>query len=200
MPTKVTLELTIGIPSVVVLYSVLGYGGAFNGGTKCSPKPVVDLDMSGAGSMTVPALEWSMTHKYKDEDAVAIVGRPEWFRSLRSGASPIESKGLTRDAANLDVQFSHIEGATHAVKFLVVGANPLLTLAPAIDAEIVVGLRKAGAGIQYIVNGKHDGFPNYTLLINGMSVYSWDCTAKSQDPSALGPPMDQSVDTGWKSL
>lgn len=200
MATKVTIELTIGIPSAVVLYSVLGYGGAFNGGTKCSPKPVIDLDTSGSGSLTVPVLEWSTTNRYEDADALPVASRPAWFCALRAGASPVESKKLVRDPANLDVQFSQIGGATHAVKFIVVGANPLLTLAPAIDAEIVVGLRKSGGGIQYVIQGTHDGFPNYTVLINGRSVYAWDCVANSQDPSALGPPMDQTVSTGWKNL
>jgi hypothetical protein len=200
MPTNVAIELSIGIPSAVVLYSVLGYGGAFSGGTKCNPKPTIDLDKAGAASMTVPTLAWATTKRYDEGDAVVVAGKPDWFRSLRSGAAELESKQLARAPDNLDVQFSQVTGASHAVKFTVAGPNPLLSLAPAIDAEIVVGLRKVGTVIEYIVEGKHDGFPNYTLLINGKTVYSWDCVANAEDPSALGPPMDQTVSTGWKQL
>lgn len=144
MPINVAIELSIGIPSAVVLYSVLGYGGAFSGGTKCNPKPTIDLDKAGAASMTVPTLAWATTKRYNEGDAVVVAGKPDWFRSLRSGATELESKQLARAPDNLDVQFSQVTGATHAVKFTVAGPNPLLSLAPAIDAEIVVWLRKAG--------------------------------------------------------
>lgn len=200
MATKVDLELTVAIPSAAVLYSVLGYGGAFNGGAKCRPKAVVDLDKPGGNSLMVPQLAWEITYKYKDDDVVAVAGKPGWYRTLRSGATSIDSQTLERNVNNLNVQLVQMDGATHAVKFTVVGANPFLTLAPAIDADVVVGLRKVAGGIQYAVKGGHDGFPTYTLLVNGKQVYSWDCAANNKDPSALLPPMDQSVDTGWNTL
>ncbi|MDN8616291.1 hypothetical protein [Variovorax ginsengisoli] len=200
MPTNVTIELSIGIPSAVVLYSLLGYGGAFNGGTKCNPKPTVDLDKAGSVSMTVPALTWSTTKRYDEADAIVVAGKPDWYRSLRSGAPERESQQLVRAPENLDVQFSQIADATHAVKFVVNGPNPLLSLAPGINAEIVVGLRKTATAIEYIVKGDHDGFPNYTLLLNGKTVYAWNCVDNGETPLALRPPMDQSVDTGWKQL
>ncbi|RYF43521.1 MAG: hypothetical protein EOO38_18760 [Cytophagaceae bacterium] len=201
MPTNVTIELIIGIPSAAVLYSVLHYGGAFSGGTKCSPKPTVDLDRAGAGSMTVPALAWATTNRYNESDALVVAGKPDWFRALKDGAAETESNQLARTPGNLDVEFVALNGASHAVRFFVEGPNPLLSLAPAINAEIVVGLRKTATGkIDYSIEGKHDGFPNYTLSINGTAVYFWDCVAKNEDPSALGPPMDQVISLGWKSL
>lgn len=200
MPTIVSVEMTVFIPSEVVLYSVLGYGGAFNGGTKCSPKAVLDLDKLGASSMTVGPLAWGTTHRYDPANAVAVAGKPDWYRALRGGASAIESQQLQRTEANLNVAFAQLAGATHAVKFFIEGANPLLTLAPAIDAEIVVGFRKAGGGVQFAASGEHDGFPNYTLKIANKQVYAWDCVTKGEDPSALRPPMDQVVNTGWKTL
>lgn len=149
----VTIELSIGIPSDAVLYSVLGYGGAFNGGVKCKPGATVDLDKAGSASMTVGGLAWSTTNQYEETDALAVAGKPDWFRLIRNGAAPINSKQLQRTSANLDIQFIQFAGATHAVKLIVVGPNPLLTLAPAIDAEIVVGLRKAGGSTEYTVQG-----------------------------------------------
>jgi hypothetical protein len=200
MPTNVLVELTVGIPSAAVLYAVLGYGGAFNGGVKCKPSPNVNLDKSGAASLTLPQLVWGMTHQYNEADAPTVAGKPDWFRSLQAGAQPVDGKTLARTPDNLNVEFVHLQGATHAVKFTVVGANPMLTIAPAIDAEIVVGLRKSGGGIQFAVKGEHDGFPNYTLVLNGRQVYAWDCVAKGESPAALGPPMDQSVDIAWQDL
>ena len=151
--------------------------------------------------MAVPALAWAATKRYNESDALGVAGKPDWFRALKSGAVETESKQLARTPTNLDVEFVDFNGASHAVKFFVDGPNPLLSLAPAINAEIIVGLRKTVTGkVEFSIEGKHDGFPNYTLSINGTAVYFWDCVAKNEDPSALGPPMDQVVSLGWKSL
>lgn len=200
MATNVSIKLSVGIPSEVVFFQVIGIGGAYNGGIKCNPNPTVDLDKTGGSSMTVPPLVWGATRSYADADALLVAGKPDWYRSLRAGAIPTGSATLERKPDNLNVEFTQFDGATHAVKFTVVGANPLLAGAPAIDAEITVGLRRSAGGIQYAVKGEHDGFPNYTLQINGKTVYAWDCVAAGEDPSALGPPMDQKVNSGWKGL
>jgi len=203
MPTNVTVKLTIGIPSEVVFYRdpILGSGGAFNGGTKCDPAPVIDLDRSGAASMTVPMLAWGTTLKYDDANALAVAGKPAWYRALRPGSVAIQTGSLQRKPENLDVLFAKMSGATHAVKFVVNGPNPLLSeFAPDIDADITVGLRKAAGGIEYAVEGEHDGFPNYTLQINGKTVYVSDCVAKNLNPTALGGLVDQDVEIGWTKL
>jgi hypothetical protein len=179
---------------------MVGFGDAFSGGMKCNPKPTIDLDKSGAASMTVEALAWSITKSYADTDASSMPGKPTWYCSLRSGATPKASKALERKPDNLEVKFAQKSGATHAVQFIVAGANPLLTVAPTIDAVITVGLRKAGGGIEYAVKGDHDGFPNYTLTIDGRTVYAWDCVEKGESPLALAAPMDQAVDIGWQKL
>ena len=200
MPTLATIQLTIGIPGEIVLYQLAGFGDAFSGGMKCNPKPTIDLDKSGAASMTVPALAWSMTRSYADTDALPMQGKPTWFRALRSAAVPKASRALEREPDNLDVKFAQMAGASHAVEFIVAGANPLLAVAPTIDAVITVGLRKAGGGIEYAVKGDHDGFPDYALTINGKTVYAWNCVAKGEGPLALAAPMEQSVNIGWQSL
>lgn len=194
------IKLVVGIPSPAVQFYFAGIGGTFNGGVKCSPSPKIDLDIAGAGSFTFPTPEWSTTHAYEDGDAPTVAGKPDWFRSLNAGAVATESERLARTLANLNAEFVAFAGASHAVKFSVVGANPLLALAPAIDADIIVGLRKAGPKVQFAVAGGHDGFPNYTLSIGGKTVYFWDCVAKGETPSALKPPMDQSVKLDWQDL
>jgi hypothetical protein len=203
VPTNVIVKLTIGIPSAVVLYRdpLFGAGGAFNGGTKCAPAPIVDLDKQGAAALTMPPLGWGTTNRYEDADAVLITGKPDWYRSLRSGATPTATATLARSPDNLEVQWTQLTGATHALKFTVNGRNPLLPeVAPDIDAEIIVGLRKQGGGIQFAIDGKHDGFPNYTLEINGKQVYFWDCVARGQDPSDLADIILQKVKVGWTTL
>ena len=203
MPTNVVVKLTIGIPSEVVFYRdpVFGSGGAFNGGTKCDPTPTLDLDKTGAASLSVPALQWGTTHKYDDGDALPVAGKADWIRALRPGAKPIASLKLQQSPENLKVEFVQMDGATHAVKFTVNGKNPFLPdIAPDIDAEITVGVRKAAGGIQFAIQGEHDGFPNYTVNINNKPVYLSDCIAKGEDPTALGGLVDQDVDVKWATL
>ena len=199
MATSVTIKLTIGIPSEAVYYKLV-LGGAYNGGIKCSPNPTLNLDEAGAASLSVPALGWETSHSYADEDALAVPGKPDWYRSLRPGANPTGTATLQRTSENLNVEFAQMEGATHAVLFTVAGPNPLLVGAPAIDAVITVGLRKVAGGVQFAVKGDHDGFPNYTLQINGKTMYVWDAVAQGGTPLALSPPMDQSVNIGWTDL
>ena len=196
MATPIALKLTIGIPSEAVYYAKY----TFSGGMKCSPNPTVDLDKTGAGSLTLPALIWSPTHQYENADAPIIADKPDWFRSLRSGAKPIKSATLQRTAENLDVQFVQLPGATHAVKFYVNGGNPLLPpiITPDIDATITVGLRKVPGGIEFCVDGTHDGFPNYVLQINGKPVYEWDAVAKGKTPGDLA--FSETVQIPWRRL
>lgn len=200
MATNVSIKLTVGIPSAVVFFQFAGIGGAYNGGVKCSPNAIIDLDKAGSSSLSVAVLAWEKTYSYANADALVVAGKPDWYRTLRAGAAPTGTATLELKPSNLNIEYAQLSGATHAIKFTVVGANPLLAVAPAIDAEITVGLRKSTGGIQFSVQGDHDGFPNYTLQINGNTVYAWDCVAVGEDPSALGPPMDQSVKITWKNL
>lgn len=196
MANSVSVKLTIGIPSEAVYY--LTY--AFSGGTKCSPSATLDLDQAGPTSLKLPELAWGSTREYASGDVSTIPGKPDWFRSLRPGAKPTGTATLARTADNLNVRWTSFDGASHAVKFIVDGGNPMMPVAPHIDAAILVGLRKAGGGVQFSVDGIHDGFPNYTLQINGKTVYEWDAVKQGEDPSALGGTGDQSIKIAWKTL
>lgn len=200
MPTPVAIELEIRIPSNAVYYPIAGFGGAFNGGIKCKPKSTIDLDISGAASLQVPVPSWGMTHSYDENETLIVPGKPDWFRDLKANATPNESEQLERTPANLNAKFTSMDGATHAVLFEAVGANPLLLIAPAIDATIKVGLRKSGGSIQYAISASHDGFPDYTVRIDGESVYFHDCVAAGETPLALGPPEDIQATVPWTSL
>lgn len=195
MATPIALKLTIGIPSEAVYYALY----TFSGGMKCSPNPTVDLDKTGASSLTLPALVWSTTHQYENADALKVEGKPDWFRSLRTGAKPTKSATLQRNAENLDVQFVQLAGAKHAVKFYVNGGNPLLLSGtPDIDANITVGLRNVQGFIEFCVDGSHNGFPNYMLQISGRSVYEWDAVAKGKTPLDLA--FSETVQIPWRRL
>jgi hypothetical protein len=200
MSTSVIVKLTVQIPSPIV-YFVHGILGVFNGGVKCNPEVGIDLDKPGASSMSFPVPQWGSTREYRAKDTVAVIGKPDWYRSLLADAQEIRSQALQRTPENLNAQFAIPEGASHGVRFTVVGANPLLAAAPTIDADLTVGLRKkAGGGIEFRVDGKHDGFPNYTLHINGKAAYSYDCVSADESPLALSPPMDKTASVGWKVL
>ena len=142
MTHLIEVKLKVFIPSEAVTYSVLGYGGTFNGGTKCEPAPTIDLDVGGSGSLDFPTPSWGMTRSYDNDDAEKVSGKPDWYRKLQAGAEVIEEMRLTRPEDNLNAVFVTPAGASHGVAFTVVGTNPLLSLAPAIDAEVTVALRR----------------------------------------------------------
>ncbi len=199
MAVLVTVKLKVFIPSEAVHYSVLGYGGTYNGGMKCEPSVTLDFSRSGPSSMSSTTPVWSVTKSYSEADGDLVPGKPEWFRKLRSGASVLQEKRLERTPSNLNARFVVPSGSTHGVIFNVVGANPLLS-APAIDADITVGLRRTAEAIQYMVSGAHDGFPCYSISINSQEIYLHDCVRLGENPSALKPPMDYRCDIGWRAL
>ena len=198
--SKVKIQLSVAIPSPAVLYYFLGVGGTFNCGEKCDPFVEIDLAKSGASSMAFPVPSWGKTHAYADSDAKVVAGKPDWFRTLRSGAKPKETGQLERTPSNLNAEFAVMPGASHGVKFSVVGANPLLSLAPAIDVDVHVGLRKNNGAVEFRATGQHDGFPDYRLIISERQVWFWDCVANGETPGALKYPAEHSFDTGWKRM
>lgn len=200
MTLLIEVTLKVFIPSEVVTYSVLGYGGSFNGGTKCEPAPTIDMDVVGGGSFSFPTPSWGMTRSYDDNDAEKVSGKPDWYRSLKPGSEVLEEERLERTEGNLNAVFATPDGASHGVAFTVVGANPLLSLAPAIDAEVTVGLRRRNGKIEASAQVKHDGFPSYILTVNGKTIYSHDCVDTGESPGALKPPMDYSSSLDWQEV
>lgn len=196
--SSVVISLQIYIPSEAVRYSMLAYGGTFNGGSKCQLQAALDLDRSGDASLSAPKPSWAITHRYQDSDSVPLTGKPEWFQALKPGARSMEQGQLERTEANLRASFHRPGDATHGVRFIAVGANPLLKLAPAIDADVVVGLKKIEGRWHYMIAGEHDGFPNYTVTVGADTAYHHDCVVKNETPAALAPPMDYAINVGWR--
>lgn len=199
MVTLVKISLIVKIPSQVV-YIAYGALGVFNGGVKCTPDVTIDLDKAGTASMVFATPSWGKTHRYDAADTTPVAGKPDWYRNLRAGAAEQESGTLTRTEQNLNALFTSLDRA-HAVKFVVEGANPLVGAAPAISAEIIVGVRKKAGGVfECCIQGEHDGFPDYTVLVNDKAAYSYGCVNAGESPTALFPPMDKAVNTGWKPV
>jgi len=201
MPQRINIRLTIGIPSEAVYYDPVGLGGgAFSGGVKCEPAVAIDIDTAGAASMAFPVPAWSMTKSFAPSATLTVAGKPDWFRSLKAGSQPTGSATLARTVDNLNARFTVPDGASHGVEFIVVGANPLLSAAPAIDATLTVGLRRKAGKVQYRVTGNHDGFPDYYVFIEAKRVYRWSCVDEGQTPFALFPPAECAVESGWLDL
>lgn len=197
-PVSAMIALRIFIPSQAVYFLFM----TFNGGTKASIEAVVDLAASGAASLTRKARDFGETRRYENSATETVPGKPDWFRTLRTGATPLESKRAEATDYNLNATWKLLNGATHGVYLDVDGANPLApTGTPAIDFEVDVGLRRNAAGkIEYCLVGAHDSFPSYELKINGKLVHAHDCVAGSNSPADLDPGMEIQIDSGWKTL
>jgi hypothetical protein len=183
----VEIKYVTKIPSDVVKYSVLGYGGSFNGGEKSTLVVSVNLSVNGAASMSTQTRTWGPSRKYNDNDALTVSGKPDWFRSLKPGAPVLEEAKLEAEDSNLLASWAPPTGASHGVKLMVDGGNPLITLAPGINGELIVGFRNNNGHAQYIAIGDHDGFPDHRLLINGVTVHAHDCVAAGKNPGDLAP-------------
>jgi hypothetical protein len=85
-------------------------------------------------------------------------------------------------------------GSDILVDFQVAAKNPLVALAPAIDADVVFHINPMGRTCR--LTGKHDGFPAYEAYVTadggaGVPVYTYDPIAAGEDITALFPPMDK---------
>ncbi len=123
-------------------------------------------------------------------DCIAATAAPECVATAANGAN-----GNTLSAV-----LTHVSNSISEVQFDLVGGNPCVTAAPAIDAHITFEFR------QTCVNGVlspfewrikpgsgswHDAFPWHELYFNGVQVYIFDpCAAgRTPDPDDLFPPL-----------
>jgi len=177
------------IPSEVVSYSVLGYGGTFNGGVKSTLVVESDLAKSGSDSVTVKESTWGESREYSASDALDVDGKPDWYKNLKSGAIATDSASLPVLDSNLKAAF-YRSVSDHGVSLYVAGGNPLLPLAPVIDGEFFVSLKNESGDLYYQIYGKHDGFPTHRITINGNQILNHDPVALNQGPGSLGPPAE----------
>lgn len=195
--TLVPFQLRVFIPSPAV-----SYVGVFSGGDKAIVEGTIDLAKSGAAALSVTTRKLGPTKKYADSAAIAMTGKPDWYVALVPGAAPIQTGQADLTAAALSASWDVPAGATHGVKIVVDAANPLIALAPAINAEIRIGLRAAAGGAAYWLSAEHDGFPNYQVKLGaGALVHDYDCVVAGDTPFALMIPMErETVTPTWLAL
>ncbi|HEX7762773.1 MAG TPA: DUF3238 domain-containing protein [Cellvibrio sp.] len=140
---------------------------------------------------------------------MTVSGFPKWYVAIRSGASAALRNTLPVTASNLKIAVGGISFKDNAFALAskstvfslhVDGRNPLIALAPAINADLNLYLKRVGSALSCLVSGDHDGFPAYELYINGVRVYCYDPIARGAGPAALFPPSDIMVNTGWINI
>lgn len=199
---EVELKLRAFIPSPAVAMSLPGIGDvrAFGGDGRSfsyssgTARGEVTGMVTLRGSARVTARRWGKTTEYDPASVVPAASKPDWWRELVEGASPINHATLTATDENLNIvpAAAATDGAT-AVKVILAGANPLISASPDIDAELLVELIEKNGAIDVAVTGAHDGFPAYELYVNGTAVYTHDPVATNQTPLSLLPPAEFDV-------
>lgn len=192
---KVKITYTTEIPSEAV--ALPGAGSGFNGGRKSTLEVQIDLSVVGLASLNVLTRSWGTTRKYGSDDLQSVSGKPSWYKTVRPGATVLDTATLQLKSDNLSAAFFDSADASHGVRLYVAGGNPLFVPSPEIDGEFVVSFQKQGAGWQYRVVGAHDGFPSHRIVVGGHTALDHDCVAQGQNPLSLLPPSEFRVSTGW---
>ena len=152
------------------------------------------------GGASISDRKFGMSEEYRYDDVVSVPGKPSWFMTLKQGFTVIDSGTQTATDDHLNfvggaagdsgqAAFSSSEGTTVG-KLTVDGQLPLMTGAPAIDADLFVHVRVSGGRLQAVVRGAHDGFPAYEIYVDQQLIYSYDPVAAGATPAALLPPED----------
>ena len=214
---NVDVKLRIFIPSPAVWLPSPGYynvtggdkrGYSYNQGThRAVIHACVRLSRTGTpASLNILDRSWGQTTAYRASDATTVAGFPNWYVALKPGATPAASATLQVTDSNLKIALggtsSRACGSVMSAKSTVLslhadGSNPLISVAPAINADLNLYLEHMGNALRCLACGDHDGFPAYELYVNGMLIYCHDPIAGGKSPFALFPPSDINVNTGW---
>ena len=190
------IEFSVGIPGEIVTHSFgdLGFGTrTFSAGDKAV---LVGTFILSSRKWTVETISWTETNEYLNEDSIPD-GLPVWRRKLKAGADSIAHATLTRTDDNLGVKYTQ-DAEVNNFRILVNGGNPLFPLAPNIDADLLLQVRPDSAGFAAKLTGTHDQFPEYSLLINGTSLYSFDPVDNGSSPDDLLGFNNTTVVTTWR--
>ena len=205
------------IPSPAVWLAAPGYydvtggdkrGYSYNQGThRAEIHACVRLPSKGVpASLKILNRNWGCSTAYRASDSTTVSGFPKWYVALKPGATPAASARQQLTDSNLKIAFGGTRGQhdTYALtsKSTVLslhadGRNPLISVAPAINADLSLFLKREGDVLRCLVCGDHDGFPAYELYVNGVLIYCYDPIAGGKSPTALFPPSDIDVNTRW---
>lgn len=164
----------------------------------------------GISHIEIVDAHWEPSTAYDPSHTVAAAGKPDWWRDKLEGAHPTRTETLVRTPSNLDIatggggstarNVEAIASQASIVTITAAGPNPLVSLAPAIDADLSVMIRQGASGVEVMVVGSHDGFPAHELYANGLLVHSYDPVAAGASPTSLFPGGGVDVRTGWMSV
>ncbi|HVG66624.1 MAG TPA: papain-like cysteine protease family protein, partial [Gaiellales bacterium] len=170
---------------------------------------MLDAD-SGISGLTTVSQRWGESKAYDSSYTYHVDGKPDWWLDKHAGVEPVrratlavsdDNLSITRGASTTQRSILAVTSQSSVVSIKVAGGLPLISPSPDIDADICVYLKRGpDGGIQAMVVGDHDGFPCHELYVNRQQVYTYDPVAAANDPSALFPPTDQDISTGWISL
>jgi N-acetyl-anhydromuramyl-L-alanine amidase AmpD/V8-like Glu-specific endopeptidase len=212
--TTLNIRYRCFIPSPLIDSPFTVYGGddrgfSENGGTSRGDLHARVRLTPGGGieGISIVDRHWGESTEYRTDDSYHVEGKPDWWLGKVEGAQPTDWKTLTADDDNLNIvagssgSVRNIEAmAENASIFSItaIGSLPLSMVAPAIDADLAIMVRRSGnGGFECKVAGDHDGFPCHELYVNGVQVYTYDPVAAGNSPTSLSPPMDVTARTGW---
>jgi len=217
------IRLRVFIPSPAVLVALPGAGDygykgdnrGFSYDTGTSRAEIwIDVSASSEGTRVISEKKRSFgqTESYRADDLESVIGKPNWWKRIKRDPflklerPPVDIKTAEVDANTLTVTARAERSAltlfqTTHVLLHVDAANPLVPVAPAINADLDLQLiPSTPGGISYSISGTHDGFPAYELYIRKHRVYSYDPVQVGADPTRLGLPPIITVEVPWTVL
>lgn len=211
---EVEVRFRIFIPAPVVDGPTGAFGGdgrsfSASGGTaRADLHARIRLRQDGTPRVTLIRRSWGESTAYASGDVIDVPGKPGWWKDKRSGARPTDRETLaaTNDNLNLTVGGTTRDNVevtasdATVVTFVADGGIPLMHLAPNINADLRLHLKREGGQLKAKLLGDHDGFPAYEVYVEGQRLYRYDPVAAGASPTALFPPSDVSVSTGWHSI
>jgi hypothetical protein len=159
------------------------------------------------GKVTLDSRAFGLSQEFSFDDAIDSPGKPDWWKDLKPGFTVIgsDTQTATDDHLNMvagaggsttEAVFSVADNTTVAA-ITVDGALPLMTGAPAIDADLYVHFKVDGGRVMGLVHGMHDGFPAYEIYFNQQLAYQYDPVAAGNSPTQLLPPEDITANTSY---
>lgn len=149
---------------------------------------------------------WGCTKAYPASAAVAVPGVPAWYVDIQPGKPPAneDRQKVTNDNLRIGlggIRLVHnafsVTSKSTVFSLHVNGRNPLISVAPPINADLNLYLKREGDMLRCFVDGEHDGFPAYELYVNGVLIYCHDPIAAGKSPASLFGQGDIKVNTGW---
>ncbi len=216
----VDVKLRVFIPPPAVSLPVPGWyditggdnrGYSYNqGSSRAQIHACVRLPSAGRlAGLTILKQGWEPTTAYPFSAAVPIKGLPAWCVGIKPGITPARIDTLQLTSNNLKIAIGGTSLQNNALALTskstvfsmhVDGSNPLIKVAPAINADLNLFLKRQGSVLSCLVRGDHDGFPAYELYVNGVQIYCYDPIARGSHPKSLFPPSDIAVSTGWINI